>query len=194
MAKLILSLNGIIQGEYALNKERILIGRKPDSDIRIDNLAVSSKHALIVTILDDSFLDDEEFEKTMVIRPASATAAVTALRTAQHADTLPAQTASPSPTASPSMPLGRLHVLNGPLAGRALNLSKALITLGKPGVQVAVISRRPQGYFLTPVEGDSGGENYPIVNDLPIGPDPYHLHHNDIIELAGIKMRFVLKP
>src|SRR5919109_3672005 len=132
MAKLILSLNGIIQGEYALNKERILIGRKPDSDIRIDNLAVSSKHALIVTILDDSFLedlgstngtyvngklikkhalkngdviglgkhelkyvnehataDDEEFEKTMVIRPASATAAVTALRTAQHAGTLP---------------------------------------------------------------------------------------------------------
>jgi hypothetical protein len=58
MAKLILSLNGIIQGEYALNKERILIGRKPDSDIRIDNLAVSSKHALIVTILDDSFLED----------------------------------------------------------------------------------------------------------------------------------------
>ena len=116
MAKLILSLNEIIQGEYALNKERILIGRKPDSDIRIDNLAVSSKHALIVTILDDSFLedlgstngtyvngklikkhalkngdviglgkhelkyvnehataDDEEFEKTMIICPASAT-------------------------------------------------------------------------------------------------------------------------
>jgi tetratricopeptide (TPR) repeat protein len=58
MAKLILSLNEIIQGEYALNKERILIGRKPDSDIWIDNLAVSSKHALIVTILDDSFLED----------------------------------------------------------------------------------------------------------------------------------------
>jgi predicted component of type VI protein secretion system len=235
MAKLILSLNGIIQGEYALNKERILIGRKPDSDIRIDNLAVSSKHALIVTLLDDSFLedlgstngtyvngkrikkhalkngdviglgkhelkyvnehataDDEEFEKTMIIRPASATAAVTALRTAQHAGTLLAQTASPSPAASPSMPLGRLHVLNGPIAGRALDLTKALITLGKPGVQVAVISRRPQGYFLTPVEGDSGGENYPIVNDLPIGPHPYHLHHNDIVELAGIKMRFVL--
>lgn len=237
MAKLILSLNGIIQGEYALNKERILIGRKPDSDIRIDNLAVSSKHALIVTILDDSFLedlgstngtyvngklikkhalkngdviglgkhelkyinehataDDEEFEKTMIIRPASATAAVTALRTAQQVGTLPAQTASPSPAASPSMPLGRLHVLNGPLAGRALDLTKALITLGKPGVQVAVISRRPQGYFLTPVEGDSGGENYPIVNDLPIGPYPYHLHHNDIVELAGIKMRFALSP
>ena len=237
MAKLILSLNGITQGEYALNKERLLIGRKPDSDIRIDNLAVSSKHALIVTILDDSFLedlgstngtyvngklikkhalkngdviglgkhelkyvnehataDDEEFEKTMIIRPASATAAVTALRTAQHAGTLPGQTTSPSPTASPSMPLGRLHVLNGPIAGRALDLTKALITLGKPGVQVAVISRRPQGYFLTPVEGDSEGENYPIVNDLPVGPHPYHLHHNDIVELAGIKMRFVLNP
>src|ERR671924_450627 len=169
MAKLILSLNGMIQGEYALNKERILIGRKPDSDIRIDNLAVSSKHELKY-VNEHATADDEEFEKTMIIRPASVTAAVTALRTAQHAGTMPAQTDSPSPAASPSMPLGRLHVLNGPIAGRALDLTKALITLGKPGVQVAVISRRPQGYFLTPVEGDSGGENYPIVNDLPIGP------------------------
>ncbi len=240
MAKLILSLNGTVQGEYLLNKERITIGRKPDSDIRIDNLAVSGKHALIVTLLDDSFLedlgstngtyvngklikkhalkngdvigigkhelkyinehataDDEEFEKTMIIRPASANAAVTAMRAAEKAGATPAQPASPSLTISQSavsysMPLGRLQVLNGPIAGKQLELTKALITLGKPGVQVAVISRRPQGYFLTPVEGESGGENHPLVNDVPIGPHAYNLRHNDILELAGIKMRFTL--
>lgn len=58
MAKLILSLNGAVQREFTLTKERTTIGRKPDNDIQIDNLAVSGKHALIITILDDSFLED----------------------------------------------------------------------------------------------------------------------------------------
>ena len=115
MAKLVLSLNGVVQGEYELDKERITVGRKPENDIPIDNLAVSGKHALIITILDDSFLEDlgstngpyvngklvkkhalkdgdviaigkhelkyvnenatandDEFEKTMIIKPGSA--------------------------------------------------------------------------------------------------------------------------
>jgi pSer/pThr/pTyr-binding forkhead associated (FHA) protein len=58
MAKLVLSMNWAVQGEFQLEKERISIGRKPDNDIQIDNLAVSGKHALIITILDDSFLED----------------------------------------------------------------------------------------------------------------------------------------
>lgn len=58
MAKLVLSLNGAVQGEYQLNQERITIGRKPDNEIQIDNLAVSGKHALVIAILDDSFLED----------------------------------------------------------------------------------------------------------------------------------------
>ena len=58
MAKLVLSLNGVVQGEYDLSKERLTIGRKPENDIPIDNLAVSGKHALVITILDDSFLED----------------------------------------------------------------------------------------------------------------------------------------
>src|SRR3990170_5185657 len=58
MAKLVLSMNGVVQGEFELNQERLTVGRKPDNDIQIDNLAVSGKHALIITILDDSFLED----------------------------------------------------------------------------------------------------------------------------------------
>ncbi|MEJ1959064.1 MAG: FHA domain-containing protein [Nitrosomonadales bacterium] len=44
--------------EYLLNKERMTIGRKPHNDVVIDNLAVSGEHAAIVTILNDSFLED----------------------------------------------------------------------------------------------------------------------------------------
>ncbi len=239
MAKLVLSLNGAVQGEFELNKERVTLGRKPENDIQVDNLAVSGKHALIITILDDSFLedlgstngtyvngklvkkhalkdgdiiaigkhelkyvnenataDDEDFEKTMIIKPGSASAAVAAARAAESAGAAPAaaaQAATPTaPAAGGGMPLGRLHVLNGPIAGKQLELTKALITLGKPGVQVAVISRRPQGYFLTHIEGDGQNNNYPIVNGAPIGSQAYTLKSGDVIELAGIKMEFSL--
>ncbi len=243
MAKLVLSLNGVTQGEYQLDKERITIGRKPDNDIPIDNLAVSGKHALVITILDDSFLedlgstngsyvngklvkkhalkngdviaigkhelkyinehataDDDEFEKTMIIKPGSASAAVAAARAAEQAGAAAAPPPRPGgPTATGpaagtptgvAMPLGRLTVLNGPIAGKELELTKALVTLGKPGTQVAVISRRPQGYFLTHIESDGDGKRYPIVNGEPIGPKAYQLKNSDLIELAGIKMEF----
>ncbi|MEQ8663667.1 MAG: FHA domain-containing protein, partial [Gammaproteobacteria bacterium] len=238
MAKLVLSMNGAVLGEFPLDKERISIGRKPDNDIQIDNLAVSGKHALVITILDDSFLedlgstngtyvngklvkkhalrngdviglgkhelkyinehataDDEEFEKTMIIRPGSASAAVAAARAAEEAapQPQPQQAAAAVATRAPApatggMPLGKLQVLNGPIAGKELELTKALITLGKPGTQVAAISRRPQGYFLTHIEGDGKNDNYPVVNNRAIGPQAYAIQNGDIIELAGIKM------
>src|SRR3954468_9500624 len=58
MAKLILSMDGLVLKEIPLAKERTTIGRKPHNDIQIDNLAVSGEHAVIVTILNDSFLED----------------------------------------------------------------------------------------------------------------------------------------
>src|SRR5258706_11199908 len=58
MAKLILSVDGQVLKEYPLSKERTLIGRKPHNDIQIDNLAVSGEHAAIITILNDSFIED----------------------------------------------------------------------------------------------------------------------------------------
>ena len=241
MAKLVLSMNGAVQGEYELTTERITIGRKPDNDIQIDNLAVSGKHALVITILDDSFLEDlgstngsyvngklvkkhalkdgdiiaigkhelkyvnefaseddeDEFEKTMIIKPGSASAAVAAAKAAEQAGAGPVAATPPpaaggaaGPAASAGMPLGRLTVLNGPIAGKELDLTKALITLGKPGTQVAVISRRPQGYFLTHIESDGDGKRYPVVNGEAIGARAYQLKDSDLIELAGIKMEF----
>ncbi len=58
MAKLILSLDDVVLEEIPLSKERTTIGRKPNNDIQIDNLAVSGEHAVIVTILNDCFLED----------------------------------------------------------------------------------------------------------------------------------------
>ncbi|MGH8248560.1 MAG: FHA domain-containing protein, partial [Gammaproteobacteria bacterium] len=223
---------------------RLTIGRKPENDVPIDNLAVSGKHALLITILDDSFLedlgstngtyvngklikkhalkdgdvisigkhelkyinehataDDDEFEKTMIIKPGSASAAVAAAKAAEQAGAGPVAAIRPAAPGKPGtgapalgsgMPLGRLTVLNGPIAGKELELTKALVTLGKPGTQVAVISRRPQGYFLTHIESDGDGKRYPLVNGEPIGTKAYQLKDSDLIELAGIKMEFSL--
>jgi UDP-N-acetylmuramyl tripeptide synthase len=70
-----------------------------------------------------------------------------------------------------------------------MELTKTLTTLGKPGVQVAVIARRPHGYFITHVEG----ANFPVVNGTTLDNQAHPLNDHDIIELAGIKMEFFLK-
>jgi len=85
--------------------------------------------------------------------------------------------------------LGVLKVLGGANAGKELELSKAQTRLGRPGKQVVVIERRPQGYFLVHVEGDTG----PLVNNAPIGARAHRLEVQDVIEVAGIRMTFLLR-
>ena len=82
-----------------------------------------------------------------------------------------------------------IQLLNGPNAGKELELTKTLTTLGKPGLQVAVIARRPHGYFITHVEG----RQFPSVNGKSLDAQAYPLSDHDIIEIAGIKMEFFLR-
>lgn len=250
MAKLILSMDNLVLKEIPLNKERTTIGRKAHNDIQIDNLAISGEHAVIVTILNDSFLEDlnstngtfvngqqvkkhflqnndvielgkyrlkyvneapmqasqADFEKTMVLRPdMMRKAAEQAAKPAEaHAPApqpasdslLPpiekpavAATPAPAPAAAAPLPLGAIQVLTGSNAGKTLDLTKSLTTLGKPGVQVAVIARRPHGYFLTHVEG----AHRPAVNGVAIDTQAHELKDHDVIELAGVKMEFFFK-
>ncbi len=79
-------------------------------------------------------------------------------------------------------------MLNGANSGRSLALNKALTTLGTPGTQVAVITKRPQGYFVTHVEGSQ----LPLVNGQKIGLQAHALNDQDEIEMAGLKMKFSL--
>ncbi len=94
------------------------------------------------------------------------------------------------PSNAPSaLPLAKLQVLSGAFAGRELELTKALTTLGRPGVQVAAITRRKEGYYIVHVE--SGKEDdFPLVNGKPIGPKARKLSDNDVVQLAGVKMGF----
>ena len=90
-----------------------------------------------------------------------------------------------------ALPLAKLQVLSGAFAGRELELTKALTTLGRPGVQVAAITRRAEGYYIVHVESGKEGD-YPLVNGQPIGPTARKLSDNDVVQLAGVKMGFFL--
>jgi len=90
-----------------------------------------------------------------------------------------AQDTTPQPNAT-------IKILTGANAGRELALVKALTTVGRPGHQVAVITRRPTGYFIAHVEG----EIFPMVNGQNLGSAAHPLHNGDVIELAGVQMEF----
>jgi hypothetical protein len=157
---------------------------------------------------------EDEFEKTMVIEPSGhmekqVAKAARAAEAAAVKET-PAKRPAPAPEpprsrkpfaptstqevaedAAPVLPLAKLQVLSGTFAGRELELTKALTTLGRPGVQVAAITRRAEGYYIVHVEsGKSDG--FPLVNGMAIGPQARKLQDNDVIQLAGVKMGFFI--
>lgn len=162
------------------------------------------KHALqhgdVVTVGHHQlrFVEDDEaqdeFEKTMVIQPSSRP--VEKIRAANEA----AERVSPAlsatgksralnESANPTLKKAKLQVLSGAFAGRELELNKALTTLGRPGVQVAAITRRAEGYYIVHV--DSGKDNdFPLLNGNAIGAQATRLSDNDVIQLAGVKMGF----
>ena len=92
-------------------------------------------------------------------------------------------------SAPAALPLAKLQVLSGAFAGRELELTKALTTLGRPGVQVAAITRRAEGYYIVHVESGKEGD-YPLVNGQAIGQQARKLSDNDVVQLAGVKMGF----
>lgn len=129
--------------------------------------------------------DAKDAERTMVLRPEAMRGAL------DHAPDEPAP--RPAPTASQprgELPNATIQVLNGANAGRELNLTKTVTTLGKPGVLVAAIARRPLGYFITHVEG----VRTPVVCGRTLeASKPYALMDHDIIDLGGVRMAFYLK-
>jgi len=129
--------------------------------------------------------EPDEFEKTMIITPGSAMAT----KAAQKASSAVKPPAAAQAGATPVLPKAKLQVLSGAFAGRELELSKALTTLGRPGVQVAAITRRSDGFAIVHVDGGAEGA-YPQVNGRPIGEQAHKLKDNDVIQLAGVKMGF----
>ncbi len=232
MATIQISFNGEVISELQLDKETMSIGRKSDNDIHLDNLAVSGHHAKILTILNDSFIEDlnstngtylngslikkntlsngdiikvgkheikyinasassnDDFEKTMIINPDSDGMQETegSKEIDKSVGAIVAEIAS-SDSGKTSNQNAKIRLVSGANNGKELALTKVLTTLGKPGVQVAAITRRPTGYFLIHIDGGDNGER-PKVNNEQIGLRAQALNNNDVLEVAGVKMTF----
>ncbi len=208
-AKLILLFNDERVGEYALDRESIVIGRRPGSDIQIDNLSVSGAHARVLTILKDSFIEDlgstngvfvngHRIKKQVLADGDVVTIGKHQLRYMRDPDATSDREERVVDARSlmldsnrTSSGSARLRLLVDGGASKQLLLAKALTTIGKPGVQVAAISRKPQGDFITHIDGGVSYTAVPIVNGTPIGYRSYLLRHQDVIEIAGVRMEYL---
>lgn len=231
MGKLIVTDGTGTTRDFPLTKERVTIGRHADNDISLNDKAVSGHHCVVITILQDSFLEDldstngtivngkqiakhplsngdvislgrnslkyegeqagaeDDFEKTMILKPGQFGAAFDS-QVNKAAAPVAAMPATPAPVQAKPV-LGKLRVASGPNAGKELELSKALTTIGRPGVQVAAITRRTDGYYIVHVGGQAGGKR-PMVNGKEIDAQACKLNNSDMIELAGTQMNFLL--
>lgn len=124
------------------------------------------------------------FEKTMLIKAGSA-GLVPPAGAAPLASA--GAVAGSGPVSGEALHNAAIKVLSGAAAGREVALVKVVTTIGKPGVAVAAITRRPQGFVVAHVEG----VDRPSLNGTPIGAEPVVLKSGDVLELAGTKMQFV---
>lgn len=231
-AKLLITLNNSLVSDVSLDKEVTSIGRKSDNDIVIDNLAVSGKHARILFMGGEAFLEDldstngtfvnsektkkhllkngdlitigqhqlkfegaeveeGDLEKTVVIKPYAVgmegTAAFEAAaleKERQKKD----DAATAEIVASGEKP-ALLQLLNGPNNGKKMALNKSITRLGKPGEQVAAIAKRPQGYFIMHLGGNTA---QPVLNGTGVGTQATALKHGDIIEVGKTRMKIMI--
>jgi pSer/pThr/pTyr-binding forkhead associated (FHA) protein len=213
MPKMIVSIDGVVIKEVQLTKDRTTLGRRPYNDIVIDNLAVSGEHAVIQMAGSEVFLEDlnstngtyingKAVKKQLLqhndtieigkykIRfqgdQANAAFDKTAAFKTPATGAMAAQANAPS-HAEATHGTAAIRVLNGAAAGREVALVKVVTTIGKPGIAVAAITRRPHGFVVAHVDG---AEN-PTLNGTTIQAEPVILKNGDLLELAGIQMQFV---
>ena len=124
--------------------------------------------------------DNADYEKTVIMRPGAGA------HPPAFSSTLPPSSGFGALSPDAGTPAS-IKVLNGAAAGREVALTKVVTTVGKPGVQVASITKRPGGYVIAHVEGT----HRPAINGTPLTGDSVHLKNGDVIELAGTQMQFI---
>jgi pSer/pThr/pTyr-binding forkhead associated (FHA) protein len=188
LAKILISRDGQVEQQVQLSKERMTLGRHPRNDIVLSHPAVSGEHAVIVTILDDSFLEDLHSTNGTFVNGHRI-----GKHFLQHQDRIKMAkfqlefvADGVRPLAAAEQLLAEIEVLNGNNAGKRVALTKPQTTLGRAGVQVVVIHRQPDLYTITHVEGAVP----PLLNGAPVGRQAEQLKHGDLIDLSGTHMAF----
>ena len=213
MPKMIVSIDGVVIKEVQLTKDRTSLGRRPYNDIQIDNLAVSGEHAVLQMSGADVYVEDlnstngtyvngKAIKKQMLGNGDTVEIGkykIKYLSEANDAGFEKTEVTKLGSAGTAAPPLGAvaamsgvglnaaIKVMSGAAAGREVPLTKVVTTIGKPGLAVAAITKRPHGFVIAHVEG----ANRPSLNGIPIGTEPVALNNGDLLELAGTQMQFV---
>jgi pSer/pThr/pTyr-binding forkhead associated (FHA) protein len=215
--KLEFSFNSSKLGDFPLDQEVMTIGRREDNDIRIENLAVSGHHAKLLTIFEDSFLEDlgstngtyvngKSIEKHPLRNGDIIIIGKHELRYVNDANSLgedgektvlirrkpePMQQTEPKIDMPPRLEGARLQILNGKSAGRELPLVKESVKLGKVGGEIVQINKRPDGHFIVYLD-QSTNQSTPRINGEHLGSRAVKLHNHDVIEINRLKIEYYL--
>lgn len=204
MPQLIATVEGVEIKHVYLTKDLTTLGRKANNDIVLDNLVVSGAHCVFelkgladVSITDlgstnGTFVNNKRVKQATRLQDGD-TIAIGHFRiqylTASGDSGFGQTTTFDSQLAAGATLQASFQVLNGSSMGLEVPVVKAVTTFGKPGVTVVAVSHRRSGFFVAHLDGDV----VPSLNDHKLGSDPVLLSDQDVLELAGTRMRFQLK-
>jgi hypothetical protein len=204
MPQLIVTVEGVEVKHVYLAKDRTTLGRAADNDIVLQNPAVSGHHCVFeLKGLADVFVEDlgstngtfvnnarvrrQQLQDEDVVAVSSFRIRFLTATADSGFGATAAMTLGPTPHLPPPAHAS-FRVLSGSSAGLEVPVNKAVSTFGQPGVAVIAVSHRRTGYYAAHLDGPQ----VPQLNGRPMGHDPVLLAHEDVLELAGTRMQFML--
>jgi pSer/pThr/pTyr-binding forkhead associated (FHA) protein len=203
MAKIVVTMNGVVQQEVFMLKPHLSIGRRPGNDLVLDHLTISGEHAAIDTTSNGAFVSDLGSTNGTLVNGQPITKHLLQnddvidlgkYKLKFLADLVSARletvTQVPIPVLKEpeNVVAAKIKVLNGSNAGREISLNRSITKLGSPTILVVSITRHMPDYLITHIEGASA----PRINDKSMTKKFQKLNDGDVIDLAGTKMIFTL--
>lgn len=202
MPQLIASVKGVEVKHVYLHKDRTTLGRKPDNDIVLDTMVVSGHHCAfdLVGVADvyihdlgstnGTYVNDRMAKERTRLHDGDVIAIgpyrIKYLQASEEPSTF-------GGTQQFTSDFHQLHasfsVISGSSAGLEVPVVKAVTTFGKPGISVVSVAHRRGGFFVTHL----GGTTAPLLNGDTMGSEPVQLSDQDVLDIAGTRMRFQLR-
>ena len=204
MAKIVVTMNGVVQQEIFMLKSRLTIGRRPGNDLVLDHLTISGQHAAIDTspngvfVLDlgstnGTLVNGQPITKHMLQNDDVIDLGKYKIKFMADSKKVSAEAVTQVPIPVIALPeikmAAKIKVLNGINAGREISLNRAVTTLGTPAILVVSITRNLSDFLITHIEGAS----LPRINNRSMTKKFQKLNNGDVIDLVGTKMTFTLE-
>lgn len=210
MARLELVEKGEIKAVWDLGEREILIGRDPGCDVRLPNPAVSRRHARLARMYGDYYLEDlgstngvslngRRVRKHLLkdgdvlqITPFRLRF-VAAAEDSEISETDPdkklvLQRPPVQARVAPVPERAFVRYVEGDNPGEIREIDRSLFTVGTPGSELAVISRRANGYFLLHL----GGKRVTRLNGEEVHGGGVRLSSGDRVEVGDTQLDFFL--